>query len=86
MDTHKFLPNRKGLCQHITGKDGMCHLPEDAPVHKKREVPEEIQARLASVAAQFKAKYGVQHDDIVDFMLDIIGIYDDYITEEVKKL
>lgn len=33
---HKFDPNRRGLCKFTT-RNGMCHLPKDAPVHKRYE-------------------------------------------------
>lgn len=47
-----------------------------------KDIPEAIKDRLAKSAAAFKQKYNVEHDDLTDFMMDIIGIISDYYDEE----
>lgn len=50
-----------------------------------KEIPADIRDRFAQVCAEFKMKYNIDYGDIVNFVLDIIGIYDDYIETENEK-
>lgn len=42
------------------------------------QVPEEIQQRLAKAGAKLILKYGVSHDDMAEFTMDISTILFDY--------
>jgi hypothetical protein len=41
-------------------------------------VPEAIQERLARTIAAFIVKLDVPYDDVMELVLDVITIYDDY--------
>jgi hypothetical protein len=50
-----------------------------------QHIPEEMQRRLARTAAKFMAKYDVEKDDdVTEFMMDVIQIYEDFLTRPIK--
>jgi hypothetical protein len=49
------------------------------------DIPEEVKDRLLHVAGKLMKKYGVEHDDLVEFMLNMITIIDDFYKSETKE-
>jgi hypothetical protein len=49
------------------------------------EISEEIKKRFEAAAAQMIVKYNISHDDITEFMMDIIFIFADYVQGNHEK-
>lgn len=49
------------------------------------DIPEEIKDRFDRVTAEFMKMHDVPFDDVTEFIMDIIQIYEDYIRQGIKE-